>query len=417
MLKTKNVMHLKRSIVRYSFTLLMVSIIYFSFTSGAFAQSLPESDEAIASGRKLYSQNCTVCHAINNVVVGPALKDVQDRRPLPWLISFIRNSQRVIQSGDEYAVKLYEQYNKTEMPSFDFSDDEILNILAYIKQESSVQPQAVADAGGASVVGAGDGGSSIPSAYFTWIVVGFIVVLVLILFVLVLIVTILTKFINKDETLDEDTKEYIEAKFDFGKLVRSTSFLGFIVFLSIVFVAKNGIDALFIIGVQQGYAPTQPIAFSHALHAGQYEIDCNYCHTSVYESRSANIPSANICMNCHSAIKTESPEIKKIYAAIEKNKPIEWVRVHNLPDLAYFNHAQHTNVAGIDCQTCHGPIEEMEVVKQWSSLTMGWCIDCHRETAVNSKDNEYYDKLVELHDGKAFKVADIGGLECAKCHY
>lgn len=409
-------MHLRKPLVRFATLLLIAS---FGFFASASAQDLPDSDEALASGKKLYNQNCTVCHAVNKVVVGPALKDIHKRRPLDWTISFIRNSQRVIQSGDEYANKIYEQFNKTEMPSFDFSDDEIKSIIAYIKQESEsagTEQVAAAEGGEGSSAASGDA-SGIPAEYFTWIITGFVVILALIFLVLLLIISILTKFIRKDESLDEDTLEVVENKFDLGALLRSTSFLGFIIFLSVVFVAKNVIDGLFVVGVQQGYAPTQPIAFSHALHAGQYEIDCNYCHTSVYESRSANIPSANICMNCHSAIKTESPEIKKIYAAVESGKPIEWIRVHNLPDLAYFNHSQHTNVAGVECQTCHGPIEEMEVVKQWSSLTMGWCIECHRETAVNSKDNEYYDKLVELHDGKSFKVAEVGGLECAKCHY
>ncbi|HCB46042.1 MAG TPA: cytochrome C, partial [Algoriphagus sp.] len=170
---------------------------------------------------------------------------------------------------------------------------------------------------------------------------------------------------------------------------------------------------------------TQPIAYSHALHAGQLEIACQYCHTGVEIGKSANIPSPNICMNCHTHVQNVqgkegiSPEIQKIYNAVDNNKPIEWVRVHNLPDLAYFNHSQHVKVGGIECQTCHGPIEEMEVVYQHSSLTMGWCIDCHRQTEIASAGNEYYDKLVQLHsDSKdALKVKDIGGLECAKCHY
>lgn len=192
------------------------------------------------------------------------------------------------------------------------------------------------------------------------------------------------------------------------------------------------IDGLYSIGIQQNYQPKQPIAFSHKIHAGQYEIECRYCHTGALKGKQANIPSANICMNCHSQIRegtnTGTTEISKIYAAIGfdpatssytgKQKPIEWVRIHNLPDLAYFNHAQHNNVGGIECQTCHGPIEEMDVVKQYSLLTMGWCIDCHRKTDVNTKGNEYYDKLLELHNSKkALKVEDIGGLECAKCHY
>jgi hypothetical protein len=244
--------------------------------------------------------------------------------------------------------------------------------------------------------------------------------LLLILVVLALIINVLTKFINQKGDLDPATAEVVNAKFDFGGMVKSRPFIGMVTFVLVAVVFKTVIGGLYSIGVQQGYAPTQPIAFSHKIHAGQYEIDCQYCHTSVYESKQANIPSPNICMNCHSAIKTESLEIQKIYAAVNDNKPIEWVRVHNLPDLSYFNHSQHTNVGGIECQTCHGPIEEMEVVRQHSLLTMGWCIDCHRKTDVNAKGNAYYDNLVELHkkNGKeAMKVEDIGGLECAKCHY
>ena len=125
-------------------------------------------------------------------------------------------------------------------------------------------------------------------------------------------------------------------------------------------------------------------------------------------------------MNCHNQIRQESPEIQKIFKAISTGKPIEWVRVHNLPDLAYFNHSQHTNVGGLECQQCHGPIEKMEVVQQYSPLTMGWCINCHRETAVNGKGNAYYDNLMAIHNKSSkepMKVKDIGGLECSKCHY
>jgi hypothetical protein len=197
-----------------------------------------------------------------------------------------------------------------------------------------------------------------------------------------------------------------------------------VVFIVSALAFKAVINGLFSIGVQQGYAPIQPIAFSHKIHAGQFEIDCKYCHTGVMKGKSANIPSPNICMNCHNQIKqgtnTGEGEIAKIVKAYETNTPIEWVRVHNLPDLAYFNHAQHVNVGGVECQTCHGPIETMDVVRQHSLLTMGWCIDCHRSTDLNTKGNEYYDNLVELHNmtsKEAMKVEDNGGLECAKCHY
>lgn len=193
------------------------------------------------------------------------------------------------------------------------------------------------------------------------------------------------------------------------------------------------------VGVQQGYAPDQPINFSHKIHAGQYEIDCKYCHSTVEKSKSASIPSLNTCMNCHKYVKASekyngktSPEIQKIYDAIGfdgenmeyiegfEQKPIEWVRIHNLPDLSYFNHSQHVVVGNLECQLCHGPIEEMDKVYQYSTLQMGWCIDCHRERGIDSENNEYYE---EVHknmkaEGKDYiTVAENGGLECSKCHY
>ena len=193
------------------------------------------------------------------------------------------------------------------------------------------------------------------------------------------------------------------------------------------------------VGVQQGYAPTQPINFSHKIHAGQYEMDCKYCHSTADKSKSASIPSLNTCMNCHKYVKAAekydgntSPEIQKIYNAIGfdgdnmeymegyEQKPIEWVRIHNLPDLAYFNHSQHVVVGKVECQTCHGPIEEMEKVEQYSTLQMGWCIDCHRERGIDVENNEYYEEAHKnmLAEGKDYlTVAENGGLECSKCHY
>jgi len=193
------------------------------------------------------------------------------------------------------------------------------------------------------------------------------------------------------------------------------------------------------VGVQQGYAPTQPINFSHKIHAGQYEMDCKYCHSTVEKSKSASIPSLNTCMNCHKYVKAAekyngktSPEIQKIYNAIGfdgdnmeyiegyDQKPIEWIRIHNLPDLAYFNHSQHVVVGKVECQTCHGPIEEMEKVYQYSNLQMGWCINCHREHGIDSENNDYYEEAHKnmLAEGKDYiTVAENGGLECSKCHY
>jgi hypothetical protein len=193
------------------------------------------------------------------------------------------------------------------------------------------------------------------------------------------------------------------------------------------------------VGVQKGYSPTQPINFSHKIHAGKLEMDCKYCHSTAEKSKSASIPSANTCMNCHKYITMEakyggkvSPEIEKIYKAIGwdsensayipnyKQKPIEWVRIHNLPDLAYFNHSQHVVAGKVECQTCHGPIQEMEKVSQFSSLQMDWCINCHKERSVDVANNKYYEDLhkrLKIKGKSVYTVADNGGLECGKCHY
>jgi hypothetical protein len=332
----------------------------------------------------------------------------------------VQNSQRVIASGDAQAVALYNEYNQLQMPSHDLPDEDILAIMAYVRNYEENPPvEAVAVPGEATAGGAAAEGG-IPAEYLTVIIGILVFVLVVILVVLGLIIGVLKKLIQDKEGLSEDDENVVNEKFDVLAFFKSPTVIGIITFLVIALAAKNVIDGLYTVGVQQGYAPKQPIAFSHKIHAGEYEIACQYCHTGVEIGKSANIPSVNICMNCHSAIKTDSPEIQKLYTAQETGEPIEWVRIHNLPDLAYFNHSQHVKVGGVECQTCHGEIQEMEIVKQHAPLTMGWCIDCHRNTSLNTQGNGYYDKLVELHNANSktpMKVTDIGGLECAKCHY
>ena len=435
MLKKYNSMSLTVKFRR--FVLSSASIFFILLNTSLYAQEAEaeaaapaEGDglnqEWVAAGETIFKNNCVVCHEIHEVKVGPALADVHNRRPIEWIKSFILNSQKVIQSGDDYAVNLYNEYNQTLMTSFDFSDDELNSVIEYIKSETikgpAVQEVAVAADGTAPV--AQD--SVISSGLITVFLVILLIILVLILVVLVVLVSVLTRYLREKTELSADEEEVVFSRFDFAKFVRSPGFVWVMTFVFTAVVAKTVIDGLFTVGVQQGYAPAQPIAFSHKLHAGQYEIDCNYCHTGVRTSKNANIPSVNICLNCHSSIvkvtgaSELSTEIQKIYDAKANNTPIEWVRVHNLPDLAYFNHAQHYEVGGVECQTCHGPIEEMEVVQQHSNLTMGWCIDCHRKTELNTKGNAYYDQLVEVHketSKNALVVEDIGGLECAKCHY
>jgi len=181
------------------------------------------------------------------------------------------------------------------------------------------------------------------------------------------------------------------------------------------------------LGRTKNYAPDQPIKFSHKVHAGQNQTDCQYCHSIASYSKSAGIPSPSLCMNCHKVVTQGSRsgkfEINKIYRAIQSGNSIPWVRIHKLPDHVFFSHAQHVAVGKIKCQECHGRVEDMDLVKQVADLSMGWCINCHRRTAVNFADNKYYDSYMKLHDdlksGKISKVTveKIGGLDCSKCHY
>ncbi|QNH63261.1 c-type cytochrome [Hymenobacter sediminicola] len=380
---------------------------------------------AIAAGDALFKGNCAQCHAINDVVVGPALAGITKRRPVSWLIPWIKNSSKVVASGDEYAVKIYNQYQKQQMPSFQLSDTEINSILAYVTaEEGKIVGPPGADTGIKPADGANaavDGTAGGDAKYMDILLIVLVVVLIVLVVTLVIIANIMKDVLRGRKDLDGRDIEVLETRTDWTRLYKSPVLRGIAGVVFVLAVLYTSVQGAMGVGLQQGYQPTQPIAFSHKLHAGENQINCAYCHTSVYKSKSANIPSANICMNCHSQIKTESPEIKKIYRAIERKQPIQWVRVHNLPDLAYFNHSQHTQVGGIECQTCHGPIQNMEVVYQYSPLTMGWCINCHRETPLNTKGNGYYNNLVKLHDsanGAApFTVSSNGGTECSKCHY
>lgn len=410
---------------------LWLCLLIFSWGTAVYAQdSTKKADNTapvtagvdLEKGKALWEGNCTSCHGLTDeVVVGPGMKGILERRTIDWLIPWVKNSQAVIKSGDKYAVELFNKYNKAVMTSFAFKDDEIKALFAYVdKASKEVKVASATPTGGGDDKGVKTDSAS--SGSFNVLLAILVVTLVLILAVLALMLSMVGKLLyQKENELAPEDREIVHQKFQPFSIFQNRAVLGGIALLFVLVSLKGVLDGLTNIGVQQGYAPKQPIAFSHKLHAGQYEIDCGYCHTGVYKNKNATIPSANICMNCHNAIKQASPEIKKIYRAIEKDQPIEWVRVHNLPDLAYFNHAQHTNVAGLACEKCHGEIKEMEVVQQRAPLTMGWCINCHRETVVeHAKGNDYYDRLLEAHNknsGKPMTVENIGGLECSKCHY
>ena len=400
---------------------LALSFLFFTFFASAQEDKLVLSDEQVIidGGKKIFSGNCAQCHTVHKKVVGPALKNVYERRDLAWLVNFIKYPQKVIDSGDEYAVALYKEY-KQYMPNHNFlSDEEILSILSYVKAETeSGPPVEVTTAGQTGTIQTAESNDSL----LVSVIIGMSIILLVLIIIALSLLSILTKTIRvkQKDNLTLEELAYIEQRFSFKKFSSSPGFLGIVSFAFVAIAARASLLGIFNVGVQQGYAPDQPITFSHKLHAGYYEIDCKYCHTGVEKSKNANIPSLNICMNCHNTIRTTSPEIQKIYTHLENDDPIQWVRVHNLPDLSYFNHAQHVKVGGVECETCHGDIKNMEVVQQHSLLTMGWCIDCHRKTEIKGKNNDYYKKLLQFHrkNGKEIiHVEDIGGLECSKCHY
>ena len=437
-------------------SLLIVSAITLGVSGSVLAQDAPaDSTQAAgdaaaagrasvtgdaAAGEALFQANCTSCHALNKRVLGPALAGVDTRHEKDWLHKWIKNAPAMVASGDAAAVKIYEEYNKAAMTPFpQLSETDIDNILAYIKVEGDKKPEAAA--------GAAAGGAQADSGVSGLMIVGLIGVIVIALIVILVlnkvIKTLERLLLNKGDALiiEEDAEEVGEAKDKYAglkKFAKNKKAVFFSILALIVVLGSFSTVEMWYTGVDQGYQPVQPIKFSHQLHAGTNQIECQYCHSGAWKSKNATIPSLNVCMNCHKFVQATdkyngeiSPEISKIYKALDYNpetqqygdnpRPIEWVRIHNLPDLAYFNHSQHVVVAGVECQKCHGPIETMEEVYQYSPLTMKWCINCHRETEVNSKGNAYYDKVIAAHEalkkGEKMTAAVLGGLECGKCHY
>lgn len=408
----------------YKSLLALAVVVTISF-SNAFAQdstatAAPAGGGDAAKGEKLFKDNCAQCHAATSEqIVGPGLAGIESRKDIAWLKKWINNPMGVIASGDKYANELFNKFNKTQMTAFpNFTEDDVKAIVSYVNQ---VNAGPTGPTGGPDTVVVTPSGDTGSGKFVNVILVTLLVIMGLVLVALLGIIQLLNKLTDKAEGTPAKGVSFGQ-RFQNGlkDVVANKTVRTAIIWVFVLLATKATFDGLYGIGVHQGYAPKQPISFSHKLHAGEMKINCAYCHTGVYKGKQSGIPSANICMNCHNTIKRESPEIQKIYTAIETNKPIEWVRVHNLPDLAYFNHAQHTNVGGLDCKNCHGDIDKMEVVQQRATLTMGWCVDCHRKTDVNGKDNAYYDKLMEAHNAVSkgsMKVEDIGGLECARCHY
>ena len=414
-----NMIHLKSITKKLTFIAALSFTVLFS--NNSFSQD----------GKALFSQNCASCHAVNKQLTGPALAGVEDRWPdKAMLHAWIKNNQQVIKSGYPYAVNLYNSFNKTAMNLFpNLTDKEIDAILAYIKSVPA----------GPAPTAPTPGGEPAESSDNTLLFGILTLILAIVAFVLLQVNANLKKLADDREGVPAmepvpvwRNKIYIM----FGTLV---------LFMVGGYYTVMGAIGL---GRTQNYEPAQPIFYSHKVHAGVNQISCLYCHGGAQDSKHANIPSVNVCMNCHMAINeykgdplytaegTEvngTNEIKKLYqyAGYEsgkpwdasKAKPIEWTRVHALPDHVYFNHSQHVMVGKVQCQTCHGEITKMDEVKQFAELSMGWCINCHRTTKVQFADNGFYSIYEKYHEelknnpNDSITVEKIGGTECQKCHY
>ncbi|WP_183578861.1 cytochrome c3 family protein [Mucilaginibacter sp. X5P1] len=385
-------------------------------------------------GEALFKANCTTCHKIESQLVGPALGPlVTAETDDKWLTKWIQNNQALIAAKDERALKIYNQFNQQGMTVFgSFTDGDVADILAYIRADWKTQ-QAKATAAPVGGAAAADAG---PSDLVIWGLIGVIIVAFIVILVLNKVIATLERLMLKSKGLlpEEDLEEKapVDRMAVVRKLAKNKKFVFFVILCGTVACGSWTWVTLWNTNVHSGYQPVQPIHFPHDLHAGVMKIDCQYCHSGAYKSKNASIPSLNVCMNCHKVVKQESPEIQKIYAALgydpktqkydsTKAKPMQWVRVHNLPDFAYFNHSQHVKVAGIKCQQCHGPVQTMKEIYQYSPLTMKWCIQCHKRTEVNYKGNAYYDNMIAVHDrikrGEKVTAASLGGIECGKCHY
>ena len=411
-------------------------LLFISFTTlSGFAQ---EAD--VQAGKKLFNANCASCHKLNKKAVGPALKGVSAKYDREWLYSWIKNSSAMIKEGDAQAVAIWEEYNKVAMNAFPmFSNADIDNILAYTDYTPPA-PVATAATQSTATAASGSGASND-------LILAALTLVFLILVVMLFLVQKTLKRIAIASGVDIAPTTIKEKRPPIWQVVAKNHFLIFLMVIGFLLSSAYFVYGFLMqVGIDQGYMPVQPIHYSHKIHAGANQIECKYCHSSARVSKHSGIPSLNVCMNCHKNIadyngeedlengytkEFYTKEIKKLYDAVgwdEENqaytgdtKPVKWVRIHNLPDFVYFNHAQHVQVGGIECQTCHGPVEEMEIMYQHSPLTMGWCINCHRETNVKIKDNEYYtkihDELSKKYGVEKLTVAQMGGLECGKCHY
>jgi len=389
-------------------------------------------------GKALFQSNCASCHNPFKVITGPALKGVSERIPDKNLLhAWVHNSSKVLASGNPYFNNLFNTYNKTAMTVFgnSLTDADIDAIVKYVE---TVQPPPAA--------GPDNNGGKTDDSDNTLLYGILTLILAVIMFVLLQVNSSLKKLSDDAEGIPA----HEPVPFYRNKVYIALAIL--VLFVVGGFYITEGAIGL---GRQQGYQPQQPIFYSHKVHAGINQISCLYCHSNALASKHATVPPLNVCMNCHAAINDYSKgpklyredgsevdgtaEIQKLYSYVgydpktssyhpENARPVEWIKIHNLPDHVFFSHAQHTKAGKVQCQTCHGPIQQMDEVHQFAPLSMGWCINCHRTTKVDFPDsagngNKFYSIYEHFHrDLKtgamdSVTVQDIGGTECQKCHY
>ncbi|MFT3826031.1 MAG: c-type cytochrome [Chitinophagaceae bacterium] len=391
---------------------------------------------AAQDGAQLFKDNCATCHNPVKDMTGPALKGVQERvKDKALLHAWIRNNGAVLKTGNKYFTDLFAKWNKTPMNLFPaLEDKEIDAILKYVEEYKAPVT------GGGSNAPTGEMGETDNSILYG--------VLTLILAVVALIMLQVNSNLRKLSDDKEGNPSHEPIPFYRNKTYITV--LTLILFVVGGFYVVKGAIGL---GRAKKYQPVQPIFFSHKVHPGTNQINCLYCHGGAWESKQASIPSLNVCMNCHLAINEYTgeklyredgsevdgtAEIHKLYDAVGYDltkkqytgeaKGVQWVKIHNLPDHVFFSHAQHVRAGKVQCQTCHGEITNMNEVYQFAELSMGWCVNCHRETKVDFNDdkgngNKFYSIYAKYHDeikaGKrdSVTVKDIGGLDCQKCHY